>query len=42
MDLRLIRQYLKEAECHVAQSDRHIARQVEIIDEISRAGGSVH
>ncbi|MGN8549218.1 hypothetical protein ACQPTN_33050 [Bradyrhizobium sp. 13971] len=37
MDLRLIRQHLKEAKCHVAQSDRLIARQVEIIDEISCA-----
>ncbi|MGY3036177.1 hypothetical protein ACVIIV_005347 [Bradyrhizobium sp. USDA 4354] len=40
MDLRLIRKHLAEAERHVALSDKHIARQIEIIDELERAGRS--
>ncbi|WFU42106.1 hypothetical protein QA640_06325 [Bradyrhizobium sp. CB82] len=38
MDLRLIRQHLAEAERHLALSDRCIARQIEIIDELDRDG----
>ncbi|UFW51142.1 MULTISPECIES: hypothetical protein [Bradyrhizobium] len=34
---RAARQYLAEAEQHVALGKRHIARQVEIIDELARA-----
>ncbi|WFU37586.1 hypothetical protein QA640_24240 [Bradyrhizobium sp. CB82] len=34
----LVRQHLAEAEQHVALGKRHIARQVEIIDELARAG----
>ncbi|SPP93230.1 hypothetical protein [Bradyrhizobium vignae] len=40
MDLRLIQAHLAQAERHVALSDKHIARQIEIIDELERAGGS--
>lgn len=40
MDLRLIRNHLAEAERHVALSDRHIARQIEIIVELDRGGHS--
>lgn len=38
MDLRLVRQHLAEAERHLALSDRRIARQIEIIDELERDG----
>ena len=31
-------QHLAEAEQHVALGERHIARQVQIIDELARAG----
>jgi hypothetical protein len=40
MDLQLIRQHLAEAERHVALSDMHIARQIEIIDELQQHGHS--
>lgn len=40
MDLRLIRQHLAESERHVALSDKHIARQVEIFDYLDRGGHS--
>lgn len=40
MDLRLIREHLAQAERHVALSDKHIARQIEIIDGLERAGRS--
>jgi hypothetical protein len=42
MHLRLIREHLAEAEHHVALSDKHIARQIEIIDELERGGHSTH
>ena len=38
MDLRTIREHLDEAERHLALSDRHIARQIQIIDELERDG----
>ena len=38
MDLRIIREHLTEAERHLALSDRHIVRQIEIIDELERDG----
>ncbi|HZR72622.1 hypothetical protein [Bradyrhizobium sp.] len=38
MDLRLIWDHLAEAERHIALSDKHIARQIEIIDELERGG----
>jgi hypothetical protein len=38
MDLRIIREHLAEAEHHLALSDRHIARQIEIIDDLERDG----
>ncbi len=38
MDLRLIREHLIDAERHVALSDKHIARQIEIIDHLERLG----
>ncbi|WP_456837085.1 hypothetical protein [Bradyrhizobium sp. USDA 4486] len=38
MDLRLIREHLAQAERHVALSDKHIARQIEIIDGLERSG----
>ena len=31
-----------EAEQHVALGERHIARQVQIIDELARADHSIH
>ena len=37
MDLSMVRQHLAEAEEHVALGERHIARQVQIIDELARA-----
>lgn len=37
MDLRLIRAHLAHAERHVALSDKHIARQIEIIDGLERS-----
>ncbi|WP_439401986.1 hypothetical protein ACNJYA_02695 [Bradyrhizobium sp. DASA03068] len=40
MDLGFIRAHLAQAERHVALSDEHIARQLEIIDALERAGGS--
>jgi hypothetical protein len=40
MDLRMIREHLAEAERHVALSDKHIARQIEIIDHLARLGRS--
>lgn len=40
MDLRLIREHLAQAERHVALSDKHIARRVEIIDHLERLGRS--
>ena len=40
MDPRLIRQHWTEAERHVALSDKHIARQIEIIDQLERKGHS--
>ena len=40
MDLRLIRDHLVEAERHVALCDKHIARQVEIIELLERDGHS--
>ena len=41
MDLRLIREHLSDAERHIALSDKHIARQIEIIDGLERSGCSV-
>lgn len=38
MDLHIIREHLAQAERHVALIDRHIARQVEIVDELGRNG----
>ena len=38
MDLRIIREHLAEAESHLALSDRHIAWQIQIIDELERDG----
>ncbi len=38
MELRLVRRHLAEAERHVALSDMHITRQLEIIDELERGG----
>jgi hypothetical protein len=38
MDLRVIREHLAEAERYLALSDRHIARQIEIVDELKRDG----
>ncbi len=38
MDLRIIREHLAEVESHLALSDRHIARQIEIIDQLERNG----
>jgi hypothetical protein len=38
MDLSITREYLAEAERHIALSNRHIARQVEIIEELGRSG----
>jgi hypothetical protein len=32
--------HLAQAEHHLATSDRHIARQIEIIDELDRDGRS--
>ncbi len=40
MDFRLIRAHLAQAERHVALSDKHIARQIEIIDKLEHAGQS--
>ena len=38
MDLRIIREHLAQAERHLALSDRHIGRQIKIIDELQRDG----
>src|SRR5215475_14354868 len=38
MDPQLIRTHLAEAERHIALSNRHIARQIEIINELKRGG----
>jgi hypothetical protein len=38
MDLRIIRDHVATAERHVTRSDQHIARQIEIIDELDRDG----
>lgn len=38
MELRLVRRHLAEAERHVALSDKHITRQLEIIEELERGG----
>lgn len=38
MDPRLIREHLAEAERHLALSDLHIARQIQIVDELERDG----
>lgn len=40
MDMRLTQRDLAEAERHIALSDKHIARQVEIIDELECGGHS--
>jgi hypothetical protein len=39
MDLRMILDQLAMSERHVALGEKHIARQIEIIDDIRRAGG---
>jgi len=40
MDLQLIQAHLADAERHIALSNRHIARQIEIINELKRDGPS--
>ena len=40
MDPQLIRAHLAEAERHIALSNRHVARQIEIINELKRDGHS--
>jgi len=41
MDLRIIREHLAEAERIVAPSEKHIARQIDIIDDLTRDGHPV-
>jgi hypothetical protein len=38
MDTRLLQEHLAEAERHIALGDKHIARQIEIIDALESAG----
>jgi hypothetical protein len=38
MDLRIALAHLAEAEQHIALGERHIARQIEIIDMLGRGG----
>ncbi|MBI5264981.1 MAG: hypothetical protein HY852_24570 [Bradyrhizobium sp.] len=38
MDLRLSREHLVQAERHIALSDKAIARQIQIIDELEVGG----
>ena len=42
IDLRLVRAHLAQAERHIALSNKHIARQIEIIDRLERAGRSTN
>jgi hypothetical protein len=40
MDLRLLQDHLTEAECHLALSEGHIARQIEVIKHLELSGYS--